>query len=104
MIASSTVFEIAFLIPDSACGFSQSSSFIQRTSLPWLLARPQSDCAPIGLVGRKDDLPEPGALQHIGDLDAGEAVLQPRAEAIEGVGAHHVERFVAIPRERPAGG
>src|SRR6185437_53635 len=50
---------------------------------------------------RKLNVVEAGCAQHIGDLCAREPVLQPRAEPVEGVGAHHIKRTVAVIRERP---
>ena len=50
---------------------------------------------------RKLNVVEAGCAQHIGDLCAREPLLQPRAEPVEGVGAHHIKRTVAVIRERP---
>ena len=59
-----------------------------------------TDGAPERLAVRKSHVAETGALEHVLDLASRKAFLQARAEAIVGVGPHHIKRFIGVIGQR----
>jgi len=54
------------------------------------------DGAPERRLLSEPNVLKPGAAEHVGDLLAGETLLQAGAEAVECVGSHRVKAVVSV--------